>query len=542
MTSTPTSTAGALPDDPAALKAMIAALARRVDDLELAKLRLTMELLKYKKWMYGPRADTLTSLGGVHQMLLGFGEELDTRPAPAGEAAAALVAEDQDAAKDAVPTRRIRRGRRNLGADAFALLPITRCEHDLPEAQKPCPCCGTMRVKIGADTTWQIEYIPGRFERLEHVRFKYACARCEQHAAPAGPQIVRADRPEACIDRGLAGPGLLAYMVTSKYADYLPLYRLEDIFARGGFEIARSTMSLWCRDVADIAEPLYRLMAERVRRSRVIGTDDTIMPMLCPGAGKTTRARMWVYVGGVGDEGQPYTIFDFTLSRARDGPAQFLKGYTGTLLADAYGGYDGIVVGNQIARAGCWAHARRKFVEAEATHPAIAAEAVGIIKRLYAIEERGRALDAEARAALRRAESAPILAALRDRLLAWREELLPKHPMAQAIGYALNQWETLTVFAGAHPDAGRVPIDNNASEREMKRIVLNRKNSLFVGNERAGRTAAILSSLTSTCRRHAIDPQRYLTQLLVNLPDTPMSQLGDWLPDAWKRRDTPPPA
>jgi transposase len=302
-------------------------------------------------------------------------------------------------------------------------------------------------------------------------------------------------------------------------------------------EIARSTQSLWCRDVAELVTPLYELMIARVLKSRVIGTDDTIMPMLVPGAGKTTRARMWVYVGGVGDEDHPYTIFDFTLSRSRDGPSQFLKGYTGTLLADAYGGYDGIVVESNIVRAGCWAHARRKFVDAQASHPAIAAEAVGIIKKLYAIEDRSKALDIQARAVLRREESAPILAAFKEKLFIWREELLPKHPMAQAIQYALNQWDTLTVFAG---DA-RVPIDNNASEREMKRIVLNRKNSLFVGNQRAGRTAAILSSLTSTCRRHDIDPQRYLTQLLINLPATPLSELQRWLPDEWKRRDTPPP-
>jgi hypothetical protein len=340
------------------------------------------------------------------------------------------------------------------------------------------------------------------------------------------------------IDKGLAGPGLLAFVATSKFSDYLPLYRLEDIFQRSGFAIARSTMSLWCRDMAQMLGPLYKLMVQRVLQSGVVGTDDTIMPMLNPGAGKASKARMWVYVG---DEGHPYNVFDFTLGRSRDGPARFLKGYRGTLLADAYGGYDGIVVGNDLVRAGCWAHARRKFVDAEVTHPAIAAEAVGIIKKLYAIEDRGKAMDAASRGQLRWSESAPILAALKDRLFTWRDQLLPKHPMAQAVAYTLNQWGELTVFAGDGPDAGRVPIDNNASEREMKRIVLNRKNSLFVGNERGGRTAAILSGLTSTCRRHAIDPQRYFTQLLTNLPDTPVSQLDQWLPDQWKLRDTPPP-
>lgn len=549
-----------LPDDPAALKALIATLMRqrdqdaaalgallsRVEALEMKSLRLEMELLKYKKWVYGPRADRLTSLNDVAQMLLGFGQELDQRPAPASDDAAELAAQDPGAAKSGAPSRRVKRGvggRRNLGADAFASLPVTRHEHDLPEGEKPCPCCGLVREKIGEESSWQLEYIPGHFERLEHVRFKYACTRCEQKASPDGPQIVRADAANAVIDKGLAGPGLLAFIITSKYSDYLPLYRLQHIFERAGVEIARSTQSLWCRDVAELVTPLHELMIARVLKSKVIGTDDTVMPMLCPGAGKAKKARMWVYVG---DEDNPYQVFDFTLSRSRDGPQQFLKEYKGTLLADAYGGYDGVVVSNQMGRAGCWAHARRKFVDAEASHPAIAAEAVKIIGSLYAVEERGKALDVASRGALRRAESAPILGALKDKLFAWRETLLPKHPMARAIGYTLNQWDALSVFVGgaggAPEEFGGVPIDNNASEREMKRIVLNRKNSLFVGNERAGRTAAILSSLTSTCRRHEIDPQRYLTQLLINLPATPLSRLERWLPDEWKRRDPPLPA
>jgi transposase len=310
------------------------------------------------------------------------------------------------------------------------------------------------------------------------------------------------------------------------------LYRLEAIFQRNGFAVDRATQSLWCRDVAQITKPLYDLMVDRVLRSHVVATDDTIMPMLAPG--KTKNERMWVYVG---DDHNPYNVFDFTLGRSRDGPAGFLKDYKQTLSADAYGGYDGVVVGNAITRAGCWAHARRKFVDAEKSHPAVAAEAVGIIKRLYAVEERGRALAAPERLAMRQAESVPILLNLKDKLHAWRERLLPKHPMAEAVGYALNQWNELSVYA---TDAA-VPIDNNVSEREMKRVVLNRKNSLFVGNQRGGQTAAVLSSLTSTCRRHGADPQHYLTQLLADLPATPISQLHTWLPDVWKSNHPPRP-
>src|SRR5208282_3971516 len=232
----------------------------------------------------------------------------------------------------------------------------------------------------------------------------------------------------APIDKGMAGPGLLAYVVTSKYADFLPLYRLESIFQRSGLEISRATQSVWCGDVADLLRPLYDLMVRRVLQSHVICTDDTVMPMLWPG--KTKQARMWVCIG---DEHNPYNLFYFTLGRGRDGPATFLKGYQQTLVADAYGGYDGVVVGNDITRAGCMAHARRKYIDAEKTHPAIAAEAVGIIKRLYAVEERGKTLDVAARLTLRQQESTPILSSLKDRLFAWRDQLLPKHPMAEAV-------------------------------------------------------------------------------------------------------------
>jgi transposase len=520
-----------LPDDPQALKQIILNLSRERDesvrqcdertrerdDWHVKFLRVETELLRLKKWYYGPRADRLQTPGEVAQMLLAFATELEARPVNPNDLP------PNEPMPDVGTVRRVRRGRRNLAA--FDELPVTRKVHDLAEPDKACPCCGKMREKIGAESSWQVEFIPGRFERIEHVRVKYACMHCEQNAE--NPQITLADKPVQPIDKGMAGPGLLAYIVTSKYADFLPLYRLESIFQRNGLEISRATQSVWCGDVAEIVKPLFDLMVSRVLASHVICTDDTVMPMLWPG--KTKQARMWVCIG---DEHNPYNLFYFTLGRGRDGPATFLKGYKQTLVADAYGGYDGVVVGNDITRAGCWAHARRKFVDAEKTHPAIAAEAVGMIKRLYDVENHGKGLGNRQRLALRQRESVPILSALNDKLFAGRDQLLPKHPMAEAVNYALNQWTELKVFT----TDGAIPIDNNMSEREMKRICLNRKNSLFVGNERGGQTAAILSSLTSTCRRHGVDPQRYLTQLLTNLPTTPMSQIGQWLPDDWKRR------
>jgi transposase len=421
--------------------------------------------------------------------------------------------------------RRVKRrpGRRHLAN--FEKLPVTTQVYELSGEERICPCCGTERKEIGADESWQIEYIPGGFERLHHVRKKYACLGCER--VGENPQMEVAAKAEAAIEKGMAGPGLLAYIVTSKFSDYLPLYRLEDIFERQGFEISRATQSIWCGDVADLVEPLYELMGERVRQSHVVATDDTIMPM--QSVGKTKSARMWVYVG---DAAHPYNVFDFTLNRGRDGPKYFLQGYQHVLLADGYGGYDGVVAGNQITRAGCWAHARRKIIDAEKVAPEIAREAVELMGALFRVESQAKDFSVEQRLALRREKSAPALAKLREKLLEWKEQLLPKHPMAEAINYAVNQWAELNVFCSD----GAVPLDNNVSESEMKRIVLNRKNSLFVGNPRGGRTAAILASLTSTCRRHEVDPQLYLTQLLMNLPQAKVSELPDWLPDQWKVR------
>jgi transposase len=202
------------------------------------------------------------------------------------------------------------------------------------------------------------------------------------------------------------------------------------------------------------------------------------------------------------------------------------------------GAYNGVVAGNGITRAGCWAHLRRKIIDAEKAAPEIAREAMEWVRLLYDVERLAKDEPASVRLALRQQRSVPVLANLKEKLLGWQRQLLPKHPMAEAVNYALGQWEELNVFCRD----GAVPIDNNVSEREMKRVVLNRKNSLFVGNARGGRTAAILASLTSTCRRHEVDPQRYLTQLLVNLPVVRTSQLGAWLPDQWKLRQATPPS
>ena len=534
-----------LPDDTASLKAMLlslmaahkqekqradalqqradqqsslaASLQKKSDDLYIENLRLQVQVDRFKRWYYGPRADKLNTAVELGQMLMTFGEEFENKPVHQDDLPSNEKPEESP--------RRIRksRGRRNL--ENFDKLPVQDLVYELSEAERACPCCGKTRAEIGAEESWQLEYYPGHFERLHHVRKKYACAGCD--AEGENPRIESAEKPAAAIDKGLPGPGLLSYIVTSKYDMYLPLYRLENLFARQGFAIARSTQSIWCGDVADLVAPLYQRMIERVLESHVIATDDTHMPMLAKD--KTARAYMWVYIG---DEEHPYNIYDFSMSRNREGPINFLGDYNQVLLADGYAGYNGVVTGNALVRSGCWLHLKRKFVEAERTAPEIALSVVESVRALYAVEHAAKEMTPSERLALRKEKSAPIVAALRDRLERWKLELLPKHPMADAVNYALNQWQAMTTFLN---DAA-VPLDNNISEREVKRVVINRKNSLFVGNERGGRTMAILSSMTSTCRRLGIDAQLYLTQLITNLPVIKQNELDLWLPDVWKLR------
>src|SRR6202453_1212056 len=368
------------------------AQAQRAEALQVELLRLQLELERFRKWYYGPRADRLQSTEQLSQLLLNFAEQLEQKPIHPGDVPPQTQQQQQ---------RRVerRKGRRHLAN--FENLPVTTRVYELSGNERACPCCGETRREIGADESWQVEYLPGHFERIHHIRKKYACAGCEHKGEH--PRMEVAAKAEAAIDKGMAGPGLLAYIVTSKFADYLPLYRLEDIFQRQGFEISRATQSIWCGDVADLVEPLYELMAERVRQSHVVATDDTIMPMLS--VGKTKSARMWVYVG---DEAHAYNIFDFTLNRGRDGPKYFLRDYEQVLLADGYGGYDGVVGGNAITRAGCWSHSRRKFVDAEKLAPEIARAAVDLIGDLFRVERQAKDFSVEQRLALRRDKSAPV--------------------------------------------------------------------------------------------------------------------------------------
>jgi len=425
-------------------------------------------------------------------------------------------------------------GRRKLPAD----LPREKRIHDLPEAEKPCPCCGEMRQVIGQETSEQLDIIPAQLTVIEHVRLKYACKACEAKAAATGAQIVLAAKPLSAIEKCLAAPRLLAFVTVSRFADHLPYYRLEHILARYGIQIARSTLGDWEAQVAIAITPLQKLMIQETLGSRIVHTDDTPVDVLEPGRGKTRTGRFWVYVG---DDEHPYIVFDYTPSRSRDGPMAFLKDWGQNerrfLQADAFGGYDGIYrgeAGGQVVEVACWAHARRKFIDAQASDVAASAQALAYIRLLYDVEDLAENVSSAERARIRQEQAAPVLVKFRTWLLSQQTTgggpVLPKSPMGTAITYALNQWAALTVYLLD----GDLDPDNNTAENQQRQIAVGRKNWLFCGSDNGGKTAAILFSLIATCQRHGVNPFDYLTDVLTRIAATPVSRLVELLPDRWK--------
>jgi transposase len=343
----------------------------------------------------------------------------------------------------AKPRRHWRRtGRQRLPED----LPRKRVEYELSPEELPCPDCGRLRVKIGEETSEQLEYVPSSLQVIVHARFRYACRACQEHVAIA-------DKPPQPIDKGLPGPGLLAQTVTSKYSDHLPLYRLEDIFARHGVALSRATLCGWMASCAELLTPLYDLMVKRLVQSIIVHTDDTRVPVLDPTLPRTRTGRFWVYVG---DARNPYVVYDYTSRRTRDGPARFLKGFRGYLQADAFSGYDGLYAGPVVTEVACWAHVRRKFFEARTSAPVPAHAALARIRQLYKIETAAEEFSAADRRALRQREAVPLLTAFGEWLTEQGRLALPKSPVRQAIGYAQANWGALCRY----PGHGELSIDN----------------------------------------------------------------------------------
>ena len=521
-----------LPDDPILLKRLIVerdqTIAQRDESIQF--LSQDNQLLRHRlaallRSSYGPRAERFDP----RQLLL-FG---------------LLVPRIESLAVASSPRtkspNRSKHGRQKL-PDHLPRLPI---EHDLDESEKACPCCGHERQRIGQEKNEQLEHLPSNFVVLEHIRHKYACKHCNSgHCQKCDGQahIDLAAKPQQPIEKGLAGPGLLAYVVTSKLTDHLPLYRLEQIFARQQVNISRSTLCGWTAAAARVVEPLYKLICDRVRQSAILHTDDTTVPI--QHEGHCRQGRLWTYVG---DEQHPYIVYDYTPTRSAQGPLGWLGKWQGFLQADAYAGYDklyarGGAPGDKspgpVTEVACWAHARRKFFDAQESDPARSLWMLEMIRRLYAVEKEAADRDAPTakgepslRLFLRQSQSQPILEQIHLWLIEQQAQVLPRSPIAQAIGYTLNQWPAL----GVYTTDSRLSIDNNVAERALRRVAVGRKNWMFCGHDESAQGHAILWSLIASAQRHEIDVQFYMRSVLAHLPGLPQEELQNYLPDVWKR-------
>jgi transposase len=506
-----------LPDDLGLLKKMIAELGAMNAKLQVENAGLQQQLKSLLTRLYGPKSEKFDP--NQPSLFTDLNEAKDAAPAQAPPP----TPEPDDKPKR--PGHGRGKANKNLRREKHV--------YELPETERTCPNCQVVCTKFGEETSEQLDYIPASVFVHEHIRTKYACPKCHDH-------VIVAQKPEAPIAKGLPGAGLLAQVATSKYADHLPLHRLERILRRQGALLSRSTMCDWMRRCADLLTPLYAVMVRRVLVSRVIHTDDTKVALQDPEQpGKTQPARLWTYLG---DEAHPYNVFDFTVDWSRDGPRKFLQGFKGHLQADALSGYDTLCAELGIVHVGCWAHGRRHFHDAKDSDPVRAAEALARIGRLYAVEHEAAATIAkdkltgaaaeQVRLSLRQEKAKPELTAICQWLKEQQPLALPKSPIGQAVQYSLNQWAALELYA----DTGFLAIDNNAAERALRHIAIGRKNWLFVGSEGGGRTAAVLFTMTSTCHRLRIDPFAYLRDVLNRLAGAlvPADALDQLLPDRWQ--------
>lgn len=388
--------------------------------------------------------------------------------------------------------------------------------------QECCPECGGDLRHFGEDVSEQLDYVPESFRVIRHLRPKFACCKCEI--------VVEAPAPSRPISRGLAAPGLLAHVLVSKYADHCPLYRQAEIYARQGVELDRSTLAGWVGATSELLAPLVDAMRRHVLSATKLHADDTPVPVLAPGNGKTKTGRLWTYVRDdrpAGENTAPAVWFAYSPDRKGEHPREHLKDFTGTLQADAYAGFHHLYDTSRIREAACWAHARRKFHDIHIAHPSPttigALERIGI---LYRIEEEVRGKPSDERRAIRQTRAAPLLSELR----AWMEKTLrslsPKSETAEAIRYALSRWRALTRYV----DDGCIEIDNSTAERALRAVALGRKNYLFCGSDGGGESAAAIYTLLGTARLNGVDPERWLREVLARIADHPLSRIEELLP------------
>jgi transposase len=400
-------------------------------------------------------------------------------------------------------------------------LPRVRTTYELSEEERRC-LCGNELSEIGEDVTRELERVETTVVH-EIARKKYACRSCEGN-------VRIAPGPDRAIERGLLGTGFLAHVIVERFGNHLPYHRLEKQYEREGLDLSRVVLWQSMEKCAKRLAPIVDRIKAEVLASPVVHTDDTPVTVAESSVGGRRQARIWIYLDREGRH-----VYEYTESRKRDGPLEVLKNFKGCLQADRYKGYEVLYVPDGATEVACWAHARRKYVDAEATDPKLAAEALRRIGELYEVERAAKeaGLEEEKRAALRREKSGPNLEALRSWLALAQTQVLEKSPMGEAIRYTLSNWTALTRYL----EDGRLSIDNNAAERALRPFAVGRKNWLFFGNAEGGRTAATLMSLLMTAKAVGLDPQEYFRDVLIRIGKH--ADVAELTPHEWKKRFAP---
>ena len=497
-----------LPYDVAALQAMVGVRDQKLTifeaeikerDFQIEKLK--HELAGLRRHRFGSKSESLDQL------------ELTLEEQEIARAVDTPVADDAGDAAEDVPKRKPRRK------------PLPEHLHRNEQVLSPgeeCSACGGSLKTLGEDITEELEYVPGRFVVNRIIRPRMACSCCDaicQHPMPSRP-----------IDKGIAGPGLLAHVLVNKYADHLPLYRQSQIFEREGVDLDRSTLADWVGKSAALLEPLAEAVQRHVLAGQAIFADDTPVNMLSPGAGKTKTARLWAYVRDErpwASDALPAAFYRFSRDRKGEQPSEHLKDYTGWMHADGYAGFNDLYRTGRVREVACMAHARRKLVDVlKSQGSAIAEEAIKRIVALYGIEKEGRGQSPEDRATIRQEKAKPLF----DDLEIWLGAQLPKisgkSELAKAIRYTLTRMKKMRAYL----DHGILELDNNSAERSMRCVALGRKNYLFMGSENGGKSAAIAYTLIETAKLNGVDPQAWLTDVLARIADHKINRTDELLP------------
>jgi transposase len=498
-----------LPDDPSELKDLVALLARELKNRDLKIADLRHQLAGHKRHRFGSKSESLD------QLQLALENE---------EIAVAAVEEPAPSPPDATVPEEKSKPRRKPLPDH-----LERKDEVLSPGED-CHRCGGALKKLGEDITEELEYIPGGFVVNRFIRPRMACSCCEA--------IVQAPLPSRPIERGRPGPGLLAHVLVSKFADHLPLYRQSQIYARSGIDLDRSTMADWVGKATALLEPLADAIGRHVRQGPALFADDTPVKMLSPGNKRTKTARAWAYVRDErpwNGQAPPCAWYQFTIDRKGEHPVGHLAGYKGWVHADGYSGFNGLFGESKASEMACMAHIRRKFVDVQQSQgSAIAEEAIKRIANLYAVEKLARGISPEERVALRQEHTKDIFDDLEDWLHAQLPKISGKSPLAQAIRYALGRLPK----ARPYLENGVLETDNNSVEHAMKPVAIGRKNWTFAGSEGGGKAMAIAYTLIETAKLNKVDPQAWLTDVLGGIADHKINRIDELLPWKWAAAQT----